>query len=72
MNEKNREKENNLLLNNYLNKKFFHNKNFDMHKIELIIRPDCNQKCSYCYLIQHGKEIYPNRIGNKELLNNIE
>ena len=26
---------------------------------ELVIRPECNQNCSYCYITQHGKELYP-------------
>lgn len=31
--------------------------------LELIIRPDCNQKCKYCYITQHKKELYPNECG---------
>lgn len=27
--------------------------------IELIIRPECNQKCEYCYIARYGKELYP-------------
>lgn len=39
--------------------------------IELIIRPECNQKCQYCYLQQHGKEIYPVRINSEQIINNL-
>lgn len=38
--------------------------------IELVIRPECNQKCKYCYLVQHGKETYPTRASNEQILNN--
>ena len=27
--------------------------------IELIVRPECNQQCEYCYLVQHGDKSYP-------------
>lgn len=30
--------------------------------IELNITPVCNQHCSYCYLVQHGDELYPEEI----------
>lgn len=33
--------------------------------IELYISPECNQKCSYCYLCNHGDEIYPKEIRNR-------
>lgn len=48
-------------------------KNFFTHPrgIELIIRPDCNQKCEYCYITQHGKELYPNRISKEDTLKNV-
>ena len=25
---------------------------------ELIVRPQCNQHCSYCYIANYGKELY--------------
>ena len=47
-------------LNNYLFKNKIKNKlvasNAD---VELIIRPECNQKCSYCYITKYGNELYP-------------
>lgn len=44
-----------------------------IQKIELIIRPDCNQSCEYCYIKQHGKELYPieQRLTKNEILNNL-
>lgn len=40
--------------------------------IELIVRPDCNQRCEYCYLTQHGKELYPDKVSKEEILHNID
>lgn len=42
--------------------------------IELIVRPQCNQHCEYCYITQHGKELYPieERVDNQTLLNNLD
>lgn len=41
-------------------------------QINLIVRPDCNQKCEYCYLYQHGDELYPTKISKEETLKNVE
>jgi hypothetical protein len=41
--------------------------------IELYITPECNQKCTYCYLQKHMEDLYPKEIRNKEqILKNIE
>lgn len=42
--------------------------------IELIIKPQCNQKCKYCYITQYGDKIYPlnERISNEEILKRIK
>lgn len=44
------------------------------HQLELVIKPECNQQCEYCYLYQHGDELYPKekRKSNEEILNNIQ
>lgn len=63
--------EDNLILQNYI-EKFFQDNN-SHKKVELIIKPECNQTCEYCYLYQHGKELYPieKRKSNEDILNNI-
>lgn len=67
-----------LLLNSYLDKRLFNNKDnkreFWDGTIELIIRPECNQKCDYCYITQHGDYLYPKeyRADNLTLLNNLK
>ena len=40
---------------------------------ELIIRPECNQKCEYCYIARYGKTLYPfeERIDNDQILKNL-
>jgi sulfatase maturation enzyme AslB (radical SAM superfamily) len=42
--------------------------------IELIIRPQCNQKCEYCYITRYGTDLYPlhTRISNEEICNRID
>ena len=41
--------------------------------IDLIVRPECNQKCKYCYITQHGDELYPKeqRVKNNIILQNL-
>lgn len=62
----------NLVLQNYVDN-FFTNVKIEDRKVEFIVRPECNQKCEYCYIYQHGKELYPieKRQDNKTILNNI-
>ena len=45
----------------------------DYLNIELIVRPECNQNCKYCYIAQHGKELYPieERVDNQTILKNL-
>lgn len=40
--------------------------------LELIIRPECNLHCEYCYIAQHGKELYPTRIDKEKTLKNLD
>ena len=39
-----------------------------------MIRPECNQNCSYCYITQHGKELYPleKRVDTETTLKHID
>ena len=45
----------------------------DYMPLDLIIRPECNLNCKYCYIAQHGKELYPinERVSNETILKNI-
>ena len=60
------------VLKNYVLKYLTPNNNVQK-QIHLIIKPECNQKCEYCYLYKHGEELYPleKRKTNQEILNNI-
>ena len=70
------------LLENFISKKYLPNifskqKNLDWELgegIQLIIRPQCNQKCKYCYITNYGDKLYPveTRISNDEILKNIK
>ena len=42
--------------------------------IEIIIRPECNLKCEYCYIHQFGNELYPKeeRVSNEQILKNLD
>lgn len=40
--------------------------------IELIIRPECNQKCEYCYIARYGHDLYPERLTNEQILKNVD
>lgn len=42
--------------------------------IELIVRPECNQKCEYCYIARYGKDLYPpeERLNKEQILHNIQ
>ena len=42
--------------------------------IELIIRPECNQKCEYCYIARYGKELYPmeHRLNNEQIIERLD
>lgn len=45
--------------------KFYTSKTFE--HLELIITPECNQRCDYCYITKYGKDLYPkHRRANKE------
>ena len=67
------------LLNTYLHCNFV-DINFTPFKIgrvlktlEIIVTPECNQQCEYCYLHQHGHDSYPMdiRADKETTLNNI-
>ncbi|MCR4661200.1 MAG: hypothetical protein K5765_04260 [Clostridia bacterium] len=51
-----------------------HNSQNRIESIELIVRPECNQKCEYCYIARYGADLYPfaERLSNEEILHNID
>lgn len=72
--------DNNKYFENFLNRYCFnrdHQKEgywLNEESFEFIIRPECNQKCEYCYIHRYGDSLYPveKRLGNEELLHNID
>ena len=46
----------------------------DTGGIELIVRPECNQKCEYCYIARYGDTLYPKeeRVSNDVILHNLD
>lgn len=75
----NKMNENDILLNNILNLKFFNeykdtapSKDENSCSLELQITADCNLKCKYCYLTNFGDKLYPLNIRNhKCILDNL-
>ena len=68
------QQENDILLKSVLNKRFFDNMKTDdtVEVLELIVTPECNLKCEYCYLYKHKYELYPkNAINHKTIINNL-
>jgi len=74
------EKENNLLLNSFLNRTFFkawkesdNKKLANFQGLELFVNAKCNLKCKYCYIANYGKELYPPEYQDeKKILKNTE
>ena len=48
----------------------FNTQNHLLEGIEIIVRPECNQKCEYCYIGRYGHDLYPvtERVNNCSLL----
>jgi len=61
------QEENDQLFNSVLAHTFFREiENFN--NVEFYLGARCNQRCSYCYLVRYGKELYPTEIEKKDLL----
>lgn len=60
--------ENNFLLYNIINDRFFKRmkEEDNIEDLELIITPECNLKCEYCYLQKHKDKLYPASIVNHD------
>lgn len=66
-------KDDDILINAFLNGTLL--KTFENdQRVELVVRPNCNQKCQYCYLTKYGNKIYPTEynVSNEQILNNIK
>lgn len=66
---------NSALLKGWSDSSFISNlsNNSRLSSLELYVTADCNQKCEYCYLNQHGDKLYPPEFRSPELiLNNLE
>lgn len=61
--------------NFYLKDIFKLNKNWTIGStVEFIVRPNCNQKCQYCYITNYGDKLYPQseRLSKIDIINNID
>lgn len=63
-----------ILLDKYYFKDFKDLKDKKMPtNVELIVFPECNQKCEYCYVNRHRDELYPKDIRDRDIIfNNIK
>lgn len=74
------EKDENALLKTFMEAPFVRAQNtrfFEspaMSMLELIVTPECNQKCEYCYITKYGSELYPHnsRADKETTLNNMK
>lgn len=62
-------KDDHLLINDIINYAFTSNPQHNM--VEIIVRPECNQQCEYCYIKQQGKKLYPTHYPKETIIKNI-
>ena len=67
------------LITNYLFNYIFNGEQLKIYrlaklKLELIISPECNQNCKYCYIAKFGKDLYPleERVNQTDTINNLK
>lgn len=73
------------LFNHFLDERLFNNEKqkqlnaqaqdeISREGLELIIRPECNQKCDYCYIGQYGDTLYPftERLSKEKIVKNTK
>lgn len=42
-------------------------------KLEIIVTPECNYQCDYCYIFRHGDKLYPSGIrDHNTIINNLK
>lgn len=60
------------LFNRVFFKQFEDSNSTSPDSFELILTPECNHKCKYCYIYKHKDELYPENIRDeKTILNNL-
>ena len=83
MSEKIMKKENDQVIENFLNRTFFaawRKENIDNHEkygnyrgLEVQVNGSCDLKCKYCYYAKHKKDLYPSTIaGKSNVLKNLD
>jgi len=67
------QKENDLLLKSYL-MRGLSGANNSIPSIELILSPECDQACTYCYMHRYGHQLYPSSVfeNGESILRNTE
>lgn len=68
-------KDDHVLIQNYISSLLFSKD--DRHSantpIEFVLKPECNQKCEYCYITKCGSSLYPlsQRVSNDKITQNV-
>lgn len=70
------QKERDLALTTLFEKQFFRNYTKDTHKftkLEIIVTPECNLNCEYCYINNYRDKLYPKNIRDHDtILKNLD
>lgn len=71
--------ENTEVINQFFERTFFarwggdENVNSNFKRVEIILTPECNLACRYCYINKYGKDLYKECVREKEdILNNLD
>ena len=62
-------KDDHLLINDIIHYALTNNSQHNM--VEIIVRPECNQQCEYCYIQQQGKKLQPIHYPKETIIQNI-
>lgn len=64
------QKDDSILLKNIIHTNL--KNNLSSNAVELIIRPECNQQCEYCYITKYRNKLYPEIVTNDTILKNLQ
>ena len=64
-------KDDHLLINDVIHYALSRNEENSYTAVEIIVRPECNQKCEYCYIYQQGSKLYPVHYPKATIIENI-